>query len=151
MIGLRIVLLLLFLALFGSALAPYDPNEMDFANRFAPPSLAHPMGADDFGRDILSRIMVGARVSLQVGIIAVGIAAVAGTLLGLIAGYSTRLTDEVIMRAMDVLFAFPAILLAIAILAALGKGISQCHDRHRHRLHAYFARIRVGSVLAVPE
>jgi peptide/nickel transport system permease protein len=149
MIGVWIVLLLLFLALFGSALAPYDPNEMDFSSRFAPPSLAHPLGADDFGRDILSRIMVGARVSLQVGIIAVSIAAVAGTLLGLIAGYATRLTDEVIMRAMDVLFAFPAILLAIAILAALGKGISNAMIAIGIVYTPIFARIARGSVLAV--
>ncbi len=149
MIGVWIVLFLLFLGIFGSALAPYDPNEMDFADRFAPPSLEHPMGADDFGRDILSRIMVGARVSLQVGIIAVGIAAVAGTLLGLIAGYSTRLTDEIIMRAMDVLFAFPAILLAIAILAALGKGISNAMIAIGIVYTPIFARIARGSVLAV--
>ena len=149
MIGAWIVIFLIFLAIFGSALAPYDPNEMDFSVRFAPPSLAHPMGADDFGRDILSRIMVGARVSLVVGIIAVGIASVAGTLLGLIAGYSTRFTDEVIMRSMDVLFAFPAILLAIAILAALGKGISNAMIAIGIVYIPIFARIARGSVLSV--
>lgn len=149
MIGVWIVLLLIFVAIFGSALAPYDPNEMDFGDRFAPPSLAHPLGADDFGRDTLSRIMVGARVSLQVGIIAVGIAAVAGTLLGLLAGYSNRVTDEIIMRSMDVLFAFPAILLAIAVLAALGKGISNAMIAIGVVYTPIFARIARGSVLSV--
>jgi peptide/nickel transport system permease protein len=149
MIGVTIVAFLLVLGIFGPVLAPYDPNEMDMSNRFAPPSLDHPMGADDFGRDILSRIMVGARVSLQVGIIAVGIAAVAGTLLGMVAGYSNRVLDEVIMRAMDVLFAFPAILLAIAILAALGKGITNAMIAIGVVYTPIFARIARGAVLSV--
>ncbi|MCB0140947.1 MAG: ABC transporter permease, partial [Caldilineaceae bacterium] len=117
--------------------------------RFAPPSLAHPLGGDDFGRDILSRIMVGARVSLQVGMIAVGIAGVAGTLLGLVAGYSNRVLDEIIMRSMDVLFAFPAILLAIAILAALGKGIANAMIAIGVVYTPIFARIARGAVLTV--
>lgn len=152
MIGVLIVALLIFLAIFGPSLAPYDPNEINFDVRFAPPSLQHPMGADDFGRDILSRIMVGARVSLQVGIIAVTIAALVGSFLGLVAGYSTRrLTDEVIMRSMDVLFAFPAILLAIAILAALGKGIANAMIAIGIVYIPIFARIARGSVLTVRE
>jgi peptide/nickel transport system permease protein len=149
MIGLTIVVILLVLGIFGPALAPHDPNEIDMSARFAPPSLAHPMGADDFGRDILSRIMVGARVSLQVGIIAVGIATVAGTLLGMVAGYSNRVLDEVIMRAMDVLFAFPAILLAIAILAALGKGVTNAMIAIGVVYTPIFARIARGAVLSV--
>jgi peptide/nickel transport system permease protein len=149
--GLAIVLLLLFAGIFGPALAPYDPNAMDFNVRFAAPSLAHPLGADDFGRDTLSRIMVGARVSLQVGVIAVGIAAVLGTLLGMIAGYTHRLADEVIMRAMDVLFAFPAILLAIAILAALGKGVTNAMIAIGIVYTPIFARIARSSVLALKD
>ncbi|GAB4458064.1 MAG: ABC transporter permease [Anaerolineae bacterium] len=146
-----IVIILIFTAIFGPMLAPYDPNNIDMANRFAPPSLNHPMGTDDFGRDILSRIMVGARVSLQVGLIAVGLAATVGTSLGLLAGYTGRLTDEIIMRIMDILFAFPAILLAIAIMAALGKGITNAMIAIGIVYVPIFARIARSSVLSVRE
>ena len=149
MFGATLVLILILTAIFGPYLAPYDPNEIDFSVRFSGPTLAHPLGADDFGRDILSRIMYGARVSLQVGIIAVGIAATTGTLLGLVAGYSGRIVDEVIMRAMDILFAFPAILLAIAILAALGKGITNAMIAIGVVYIPIFARIARGAVLSV--
>lgn len=149
MIGLMLVLLLLFVAVFGRYLAPYDPNEIDMDYRFLPPTLEHPMGTDDFGRDTLSRIMYGARVSLQVGIIAVGIAASVGTFLGLIAGYGGRLPDEFIMRGMDILFAFPAILLAIAILAALGKGVTNAMIAIGVVYIPIFARIARGEVLSI--
>jgi peptide/nickel transport system permease protein len=149
MFGATIVAILIFTAIFGPYLAPYDPNEIDFSVRFSGPTLAHPLGADDFGRDTLSRIMYGARVSLQVGIIAVGIAATAGTLLGLVAGYAGRILDEVIMRTMDVLFAFPAILLAIAILAALGRGVTNAMIAIGIVYTPIFARIARGAVLSV--
>ncbi|MGD2049200.1 MAG: ABC transporter permease [Chloroflexota bacterium] len=149
MIGLVLVVLLLFVAAFGQYLAPYDPNEIDMEARFLPPTLEHPMGTDDFGRDTLSRIMYGARVSLQVGIIAVSIAASVGTFLGLIAGYGGRLPDEFIMRAMDILFAFPAILLAIAILAALGKGVTNAMIAIGVVYIPIFARIARGEVLSI--
>jgi peptide/nickel transport system permease protein len=149
MIGLVLAVLLLFVAVFGRYLAPYDPNKIDMEARFLPPTLEHPMGTDDFGRDTLSRIMYGARVSLQVGIIAVGIAASVGTFLGLIAGYGGRFPDEVIMRGMDILFAFPAILLAIAILAALGKGITNAMIAIGVVYIPIFARIARGEVLSI--
>jgi peptide/nickel transport system permease protein len=146
-----IVIILIITALIGPLIAPYDPNNIDMANRFDQPSPAHPFGTDDFGRDILSRVIVGARVSLQVGLIAVGLAATVGTLLGLVAGYAGRLTDEVIMRAMDILFAFPAILLAIAIMAALGKGITNAMIAIGIVYVPIFARIARGSVLSIRE
>jgi peptide/nickel transport system permease protein len=149
MFGATIVMILIFTAIFGPYLAPYDPNKIDFSVRFSGPSLAHPLGTDDFGRDTLSRIMHGARVSLQVGIIAVSIAATVGTLLGMVAGYSGRIVDEVIMRAMDILFAFPAILLAIAILAALGKGVTNAMIAIGIVYIPIFARIARGAVLSV--
>lgn len=147
--GMIIVTLLIVVALAGAYLAPYDPNAMDFSARFAAPSLAHPMGTDDFGRDILSRIMVGARVSLLVGIIAVGIAGTVGSLLGMIAGYAGRAVDETIMRIMDILFAFPAMLLAIAILAALGRGEVNAMVAIGIVYIPIFARIARGAVLSV--
>lgn len=147
--GSIVLLIVLIMGLFGPLVAPYDPNAMDFAVRFAPPTLAHPMGTDDFGRDIFSRVIYGARVSLQVGFVAVSVATVVGTALGLIAGYSNRIVDEVIMRAMDVLYAFPAILLAIAILAALGRGIGNAMLAIGLVYIPIFARIARGAVLGI--
>jgi peptide/nickel transport system permease protein len=149
-IGVIIVSILVIMAIFGPLISPYDPNEIDFSNRFSPPTLSHPFGTDDFGRDILSRVLYGARISLMVGAIAVSIAGTLGTFLGLIAGYTTRRwLDEVIMRAMDILFAFPAILLAIAILAALGKGIANAMIAIGLVYTPIFARIARGAVLSV--
>ncbi|MDE2910147.1 MAG: ABC transporter permease [Chloroflexota bacterium] len=149
MFGALVLLVVAVMGIFGPAITPYDPNGMDFADRFANPSLEHWMGTDDFGRDIFSRVVVGARVSLQVGFIAVSVATIVGTGLGLIAGYSTRLTDEVIMRTMDVLYAFPAILLAIAIMAALGKGIGNAMIAIGIVYIPIFARIARGAVLGI--
>jgi peptide/nickel transport system permease protein len=97
---------------------------MDTPNRFQPPSLQHIMGTDQFGRDLFSRILHGARISLSVGVISVGIASVAGTLIGLVSGYYGGIIDLTASRVMDVLFAFPAILLAIAIMAVLGQSLT---------------------------
>ena len=149
MFGAFVLLIILFMAIFGSSIVPYDPNGMDFTARFAPPSLEHLMGTDDFGRDIFSRIIIGARVSLLVGLVAVGLAATVGTFLGLLAGSGTRITDEVIMRAMDVLYAFPAILLALAILAALGRGVTNAMIAIGVVYIPIFARITRGAVLSV--
>jgi peptide/nickel transport system permease protein len=146
-----IISLLILTAIFGPLLAPYPPNDITMANTFAPPSLNHWFGTDDFGRDILSRIMVGARVSLQVGLIAVGLSATVGTVLGLVAGYAGRMTDEIIMRAMDILFAFPAILLAIAIMAALGRGVGNAMIAIGVVYVPIFARIARGAVLSIRE
>ena len=119
--GSLIIVVLVFLAILGPRLAPYDPNDLNVRQRTLPPSLAHPFGTDDRGRDVLSRVLYGARVSLQVGVIAVGISATVGTLLGAVSGYFGRWVDEVIMRATDVMFAFPGILLAIAIMACSAR------------------------------
>ncbi|MEG2118738.1 MAG: ABC transporter permease [Pseudoflavonifractor sp.] len=118
MIGIGFVILL---ALFAAVIAPYDPAQIGM--KLLPPSGEHWFGTDKFGRDIFSRTIYGARVSLLVGIIAVGIAATAGYVLGLVAGYFEGWADLIIMRIMDVLFAFPSILLALFIVAVLGKGI----------------------------
>ena len=120
-IGIIGVVLLIVVAIFAPQLAPYPYDEIGM--RFQPPSAEHLFGTDKFGRDVLSRVIYGARVSLEVGIIAVGIGAVCGYLLGLVAGYFERWVDRIIMCFMDILFAFPSILLAIFISAVLGKGI----------------------------
>ena len=120
-IGLIGIVLLILTALFAVQLSPYAYDTIGM--KFQAPSAEHLFGTDKFGRDILSRVIYGARVSLEVGIIAVGIGAVCGYLLGLLAGYFERWVDRVIMCIMDILFAFPSILLAIFISAVLGKGI----------------------------
>jgi peptide/nickel transport system permease protein len=149
MFGLLILLVVMVMALVGPNLLSNDPNMMDFAARFAPPSLQHPFGTDDFGRDTLTRIVYGARVSLYVGIVAVSLSATVGSLLGMVAGYSNRIVDEIIMRLMDVLYAFPAILLAIAILAALGKGIGNAMIAIGVVYIPIFARIARSAVLSI--
>jgi peptide/nickel transport system permease protein len=126
--GLVVILLFFAAALLAPLLSPYDPLAQDLNRRLQGLSSAHPLGTDDFGRDILSRVMYGARISLTVGFMSVGIAVVGGLLLGLVAGFYTtgrwgRLIDIIIMRTSDILLAFPAVLLAIAIVTAFGPGL----------------------------
>ena len=122
MIGLTIILVMLLIAIFASALAPFDPLEMHAEDRFSPPAAPYYLGTDEFGRDILSRILVGSRVAFTVGLVSVGISTIVGVSIGLIAGYTGGKFDSVVMRFFDALLAFPAILLAIIILAVLGPG-----------------------------
>lgn len=150
MVGFIIISILVIAAIFGPAIAPYNPVDMvDFNARFAPPSLEHPFGIDELGRDQFSRILHGARVSLIVGIVSVTIATLIGTTLGMIAGYGNKYLDEIIMRSMDVLFAFPAILLAIAVLAILGRGVTNAMIAIGIVYIPIFARIARGEVLSV--
>lgn len=123
MVGLFIIVLLVFCAIFADVIAPYGLDDQDLKNTFQPPSSEHLMGTDNFGRDILSRIIYGSRISLQVGFISVGIAIIVGGSLGAIAGFYGGKMDNVIMRLMDILLAIPSILLAISIVAALGPGL----------------------------
>lgn len=121
--GVIICLFWIVMAVIAPLVAPYDPVAQDLAGKLAAPSSEHWFGTDNFGRDIFSRILYGARVSLEVGIIAVGIGATAGYVLGLIAGYFEGRLDRAIMCVMDIFFAFPSILLAIFISAVLGRGL----------------------------
>jgi peptide/nickel transport system permease protein len=126
--GLFVILVFFAAALLAPSLSPYHPLAQDLDRRLQGPSQAHPLGTDDFGRDILSRIMYGARISLTIGFLSIGIAVAGGLVLGLVAGFYTagrwgRLIDTVIMRTSDILLAFPAVLLAIAIVTAFGPGL----------------------------
>src|SRR3954469_25996467 len=121
--GLFILGLVLLFAIFADVLAPYNPNEQDYLALTEAPSSAHLLGTDDLGRDVLSRIIYGSRVSLQVGVIAVGIAVAIGVSLGLTAGYAGGLVEDVAIRFVDALQAFPGLILALGITAALGPGI----------------------------
>ena len=123
MIGLTIVALLLLAALFAPLLAPHDPLLQARDAILQPPSAAYPLGTDDVGRDVLARLLYGARLSLAVGAIVVTLALTVGTLLGLLAGFSEGLVEAAIMRLMDVLLALPTLLLAVAIVAVLGPGL----------------------------
>ena len=122
--GLLVLGLLIVSAVLAPHLTPYEPTDMNIASRFEPPSWQHLMGTDQFGRDIFTRILYGGRVSLTVGIIAVGVSALLGTIIGLTSGYFGGWWDLAVSRVMDVLFAFPAVLLAIAIMAVLGQSIT---------------------------
>ncbi|MEC8646757.1 MAG: nickel transporter permease [Candidatus Latescibacterota bacterium] len=151
MIGGGILFLLLFVALCAPVLAPHDPMEQNLYARLQPPSLEHPLGTDDFGRDILSRMIYGSRISLRIGGASITAALLVGTLLGLWAGYWGGWPDTLIMRCMDLLLAFPSILLAIAIVAVAGPGIDNAIMAVSVVLIPQFARLVRSSVLTVRE
>ncbi|QTD42880.1 nickel transporter permease [Sporosarcina sp. Te-1] len=122
-VGMAIVLFFILLAIFAPLLAPEGINEQSPADRLQAPSSAHWLGTDDFGRDILSRIIYGARISLSVGFASVVLSVIVGSVLGIVAGYYGRWVDMIISRVFDIMLAFPSILLAIAIVAVLGPGL----------------------------
>ena len=123
-VGLAIVLLAIVAATVGPSITPYDPAAQTLADRLEPPSRAHPLGLDELGRDILSRLVSGARISLLVGLAVVSVSSLIGMALGSIAGYFGGLMDDVISRVVDVLLAFPGLLLAIALVAVLGPSLT---------------------------
>lgn len=122
-LGLCIILALIFIAVFADWIAPYGYDDQDLNRTFLSPCWEFPMGTDNLGRDILSRVIYGSRISLQVGLISVGIAAGIGVALGLLAGFYGHLLDDIVMRVLDIVFAIPEMLLAIAIAATLGNGL----------------------------
>lgn len=149
-VGLVLIALLILLAAFARQVSPRDPIRQDLPRALAAPSHDFPLGADQFGRCILSRILHGARLSLLVGVFATAIGAVTGILLGLLAGYFTRL-DAPVMRAMEVLLAFPSILLAIAIVAALGPSLINVMMAVGLRSIPAFARLTRSMALSLKE
>lgn len=149
-VGVAIIVVFVATAAFAPWMAPYDPIEQDLPAQLQPPSWSHPLGTDDFGRDILSRIVVGSRISLLVGVIATGIGASLGTLFGLIAGVYRRL-DNPIMRLMDILLSFPSILLAIAIIAILGPSLVNVMVAVGVHSIPTYARLVRSTVLSVKE
>jgi peptide/nickel transport system permease protein len=123
LVGAGIVVFFIIIAILAPVIAPYGVNEQVLSNRNAPPSADHWFGTDDFGRDILSRVMFGSRISLWVGFVAVMGSIVIGCFLGIIAGYYGRWIDTLISRIFDIMLAFPSILLAIAVVAVLGPSL----------------------------
>ena len=149
MFGLAVILVLIVLALFADQLAPYSYSKQNLAHMFESPSRQFLLGTDEFGRDILSRLIYGARVSLQVGFIAVGIALAVGGFLGAVSGYYGGWIDNSIMRIMDVLLSIPQTLLAIAIAAALGPGLFNLMIAVGISAVPNYARIVRSSVLSI--
>lgn len=150
-VGGLIILFYIFIAVFAPVLAPYHPHDINLDNKLMPPSMEHWMGTDDKGRDILSRILYGSRLSMGVGFAAVIFGAFFGITLGLIAGYYGKWIDSVIMRCMDVLLAFPGILLALAIVSALGPSLINVTIAVGAFSVPLFARIVRGSTLEVKQ
>ena len=149
--GGLVIIAFVFTALFAPQLAPYGPTKMTYTAVMQPPSAEHWMGTDELGRDIFSRVIYGARISMQVGVIAVGIALTVGTLLGMLAGFLGGVVDTLIMRTMDVMLAFPGILLAIAIVAVLGPDLYNTMIAVGIAAIPVYARTARGSTLSVLE
>ncbi|MDA2932640.1 ABC transporter permease, partial [Nitrospinae bacterium AH-259-F20] len=150
-LGLLILIILVFMALFAPFLAPYDPTAVRLAEGLSGPSITHPLGQDKLGRDILSRIIYGARISLYVGVLTVVLSAVIGTMVGAVAGLLGGVVDEVVMRLIDILLAFPGILLAIAFMAVLGPSLNNIVIALTVLGWVGYARLVRGQVLALRE
>jgi peptide/nickel transport system permease protein len=151
MFGLIVVILFLLTAALAPFIAPYGPNKQNLKVTLSQPTTEHWLGTDVYGRDTLSRIIYGSRISLMVGVIAVGIAAACGVILGLIAGYFGGWFDIIIMRVMDALMAFPMILLALLISGLLGGGLINVMIALGISLMPGYARLICGQVLSVKE
>jgi peptide/nickel transport system permease protein len=150
-IGAVVLLLFLVAAAFAPLLSPNDPMEQDIVNGLKPPSAEHLLGTDKLGREILSRLLYGARISLFVGFSVVVLAGTLGTLLGLIAGYVGGWADEAIMRITDIFFAFPALILAMAIAGALGPSLQNALIAISAVTWPVYARLIRGQVLALKQ
>jgi ABC-type dipeptide/oligopeptide/nickel transport system permease subunit len=148
-IGAVIIACFLALTVLAPVLAPYDPADQDLSSALSPPTLEHPFGADQYGRDMLSRVMYGTRDAVLAIIVADGIALVAGCTLGLVAGFVGGRVDAAIMRFVDVLLAFPYLLLALIIVAALGPSLTNALIAIGIVYTPQYARLIRGQVLAV--
>jgi ABC-type dipeptide/oligopeptide/nickel transport system permease subunit len=150
-VGLVILIVLIVVAIFAPLIAPYDPFKLDIVNRLEAPSWSHWLGTDTVGRDTLSRVIYGTRTSLEIGLIAVSVAALIGVSLGMIAGFLGGWVYAVIMRIMDALMSFPMILLALMIASILGGGIENVIIALAISLIPGYARLMCGQVLVVKE
>jgi peptide/nickel transport system permease protein len=150
-IGLILTSIVILAAILAPLLSPMAPTTMQPDARFLPPTWEHPFGTDDFGRDQLSRVLFGARISLQVGLVAIAVSTAIGSVLGLIAGYRPGWVDSIIMRIMDVLLAFPSLLLALFIIAALGPSITNLIIAVSIAYIPFFARMTRGQVLSLSQ
>ena len=151
MIGLIIILFFVFVAVFAPFIAPHHPYAQNLEKTLLLPCQEYPMGTDDLGRCILSRIIFGTRISLQIGIFVTGITACIGVLLGMMAGYYGGILDEIIMRIVDILLAFPGLVLALVVAGLLGPGLFNVMFALAIVGWMGYARVVRGSVLSVKE
>lgn len=149
--GIIIIVILIVISIFAPLISPYDPVKINLPQRLQAPSWQHLMGTDELGRDILSRVIYGSRVSLKIGIIVIGIAVFIGTFFGLISGYFGGTTDNLIMRLMDIILAFPPFVLAVAIAAAMGPSLSNAMLAVAFVQIPKFARLVRGEALSLKE
>jgi peptide/nickel transport system permease protein len=150
-VGAGIVLLFLLVTAIAPVMAPYDPVSPDFATVLSPPSRAHPFGTDDIGRDILSRVIYGSRISLQAGVFTVAVALLVGLPLGLLSGFLGGHVDNWIMRGIEVILSFPTLVLALGITAVLGPNLMNALFAIGIVFVPHFARLIRGQVLSVKE
>jgi len=164
-VGLTLAILIIFTAILADdwfiaalqgrdpqpLLAPFDPTKQDTRSRLQPPSVEHPMGLDNYGRDILARIIYGTRVSLLVGVVSVLLGGVLGTFLGVVAGYAGGKLEDLIMRSTDVLMAFPSLIMGLMVLAVLGAGISKMIVAIGIMLSPAFVRVAHSSTLGIKQ
>jgi peptide/nickel transport system permease protein len=148
-LALTLIALFALGAIFAPLVAPYDPLAQDLASRLQPPSAAHWLGTDQLGRDILSRLLYGSRISLVIGVVVVGLAGIFGTAVGLVAGYAGGLADEALMRLTEVFLAFPPLILAMAIAGALGPSLTNAIIAIAAVTWAVYARLARGQVLSL--
>jgi peptide/nickel transport system permease protein len=150
-IGVGLVTLVVLVALFGTRIAPHSPSHVVLLDRLKPPSVSHPFGTDDLGRDLFSRVLAGARISLEVAAIILSISVAFGTLLGILSGLVGGLVDELIMRLTDLFLAFPALILAAAIAATLGPSLNHTVLALSTVYWPWYTRLVRGQVLALRE
>jgi peptide/nickel transport system permease protein len=148
-VGLSMLVVVIALSFLAPAISRYDPIEMTPADRLLPPSIQHLFGTDAFGRDILTRVLFGGQISIQVGLISVSLSLVVGTILGVVAGFYGGWIDIIIMRAIDVMMSFPSILLALVIVAVLGRSLPNVMLAVGISSIPFYARLVRGSTLSV--
>jgi peptide/nickel transport system permease protein len=149
--GLILTIFISLVAIFAPLISPYDVREQDFQNRYMRPSWSHPLGTDDFGRDTLSRVIYGARISLSVGVLSVLLSTAAGVLVGMFSGYLGGKFDTLVVGIVDILMAFPTILLCLTILVAMGPGFWTLILSIGFSLFPRFIRIARGATLSVKQ
>jgi peptide/nickel transport system permease protein len=151
LISAFVLVIMIVIAIFGPSIAPYDPVKIGTGSRLTPPSREFLLGKDQFGRDVFSRVLYGTRLTLQASVLAVIVAAGIGIPLGLIAGYAGKWPDNIISRFIDILLAFPGILLALIVVAILGTGLAKVQIAVGVSLIPAYARLVRGSVLSAKE